>query len=241
MAMKRVYPSTLRCAIASVLALGVAFVATVSANALPTYWDREDFNGSGKGWGVTAATANAAGVPIVDAPGLAAVPAALAIGRVLDPSTLFVPVPLGSGPATVTSTWTATNNTGSAIQNAYLVFARPETNTEHIPSVTYDPANVGLTLGANWVILKLDAAGIPVYYPAVSLGTLANGAAAAFPLFYTLQQNPPQVFNQPFNDDLGIPAWKLAFLTGTPIPEPSTGLLVAIGLLGIARLRRQHS
>jgi hypothetical protein len=30
-------------------------------------------------------------------------------------------------------------------------------------------------------------------------------------------------------------------LTGTPIPEPSTGLLVAIGLLGIARLRRKHS
>src|SRR5206468_11635907 len=108
-----------------------------------------------------------------------------------------------------------------------------------IPSVTYDPSNVGLTLGANWVILKLDAAGIPVYYPAVTLGTLPNGAAAAFPLFYTLKD--PQVFNQPFNDDLGMPAWTLLFLTGTPIPEPSTGLLVATGLLGIARLRRQHS
>ena len=87
------------------------------------------------------------------------------------------------------------------------------------------------------MILQVDVNSIPVYYPAVSLGNLANGANAAFPLFYVLDN--PQVFSESFNFELGMPKWTLSFVA-VPIPEPASGLLVLVGLLGIAGGRRKR-
>jgi len=213
------------------------------AAALPVtvFWDRADFGGYGAGLGVSQATANSAqtaGVPIIQPGGLRPLSAAGSpeIGQSI------ASVALGD-PANITENWSALNDTGASLQNLYLLFMQPEPGTITLAgqsqSVTYEPADVGLTLGADWVIFQVDVNSNSVYYPAVSLGNLANGANAAFPLFYVLDD--PQVFREPFptaNYELGMPKWKVSFVV---IPEPASGVLVLFGLLGIVGGRRNRS
>jgi hypothetical protein len=221
--------------------LGALAASSSPAIASPTvFFDREDF-GRGAGIGMTQTTASnatAAGVPILQSSGTRPVTSGPELIQALDLSTLRI-----GTTATITSNWTLVNDTGADLQNLYLVFLKPDPTIylggEATP-VTYAPANVGIDLaGANWAILPVELNSIPVYYPAVSLGSLANGADTSFPLHYVL--NNPQVFSGSFNFELGMPKWNLAFVTGTPIPEPSTVSLVLIGLLAIAGGRHKRS
>jgi hypothetical protein len=166
-----------------------------------------------------------------------------------------IPLPFGTAPATITSNWSATN-LGSlngpgdpTPDNLYLVFAHPNVSTielNGLPQVVdYDPADVGLRLTsgeagfANWVLLQvLVGGGNSVYYPAVSLGTLATGSSSPFQLLYTLDN--PQVFSEGINLELGIPSWDL-FFASTIVPEPSTALLLVIGLGALAITGRKRS
>ena len=225
----------------STLALGgvLALVgAPARAATIPVYWD-----GAG-GYGVTQTTAqaaNTAGIPIVTMPGLQTQPASLVVNHNLSEGT-FNP----GNPATVQSDWSATNNTGITNQNLYLVFSSPTPNA----TVT-EAKDVGLVLSsgvsgrADWVIVQvpsnlLDPNSIPVYYPAVSLGTLGSGGVADFKLYYSLFDL--QISQGAELDEGALPQWNLAFFsTAAPIPEPSSGLLMFVGLLGIARARRKHS
>jgi hypothetical protein len=244
MAMKRVLRTTW-----ILLALGLA-AAPAGAGSFTVFWDRPSFGGFAAGYGVTEATATSAatngGIPIrqvANVPGWN--PTSLPVDHAVDPSTLRLPVPVGSAPAAITSAWSAVNqtgnNSGSGVpQDLYLVYMRPNPTG----NVNYDPIDIGLTLqsgtgGLDWAILQVPvASGNSVYYPAISLGTLANGATAAFPLLYTLDN--PQVFTETFNFVLGMPRWSLGFVT-IPIPEVSTGLLVVLGLLWIARTRPKRA
>jgi hypothetical protein len=248
--------SSFRRALAASLLLGVVLFTSGPARAasITVFWDREDF-GYGAGYGVrqtTAQAASSAGIPTVQVSSLDPWNSTLLpIDRMLDDASLNPAFPTGSTPATITSSWTATNDGAGANQNLYLVFERPITNDQFYVNgqqqlVTYDPADVGLLLSndgngpaIDWVILQVPVdASTNVYYPAVSLGPLANGAAATYPLFYTLQN--PQVFTENFNYKLGIPEWGLAFLsTAAPIPEPTSGVLFLVGLLGIAGCGRR--
>jgi hypothetical protein len=225
--------------------------ARAGAGSFTVYWDREAFGGFDAGWGVTQATANSAATnggiqinQVANVPGWS--PTGLPVTHAVDPSTLFLPVPVGSAPATINSNWNGLNqtgnNSGGVPQNLYLVFMRPNPTG----SAPYEPSDIGLTLqssvgGFDWVILQAPlAGGNAVYYPAVSLGTLANGASAAFPLLYNLDN--PQVFTEDFNFVLGLPEWSLGFVA-VPIPEASTGLLLVSGLLvlGMARARPKRA
>ena len=248
-----------RCAtrLAAAVLLGAAFApAPARAASITVFWDRADF-GFGAGYGVSVDTkddAQNAGIPILPVTSLIGKPAPIVIGQTLDESTLNPPYPVGAGPATITSDWTATNtgySDGSTTLNRYLVFERPITNTIDVngqpQDVAYAPADVGLTLsndgsgsGVDWVILALPVAGgNTLYYPAVSLGTLLVGSSSVdFPLLYTLHN--PQVFQENFNYELGMPKWSLDFAS-IPIPEPSSGVLMIVGLLTIAGGRRKHS
>ena len=239
-----------RSTLAASVLLVLLGVAPAIAASFTVFWDRTDF-GFGPGYGVsptTAANASAAGIPVVSLASLQPLPDSLPVSHTLDDSSLVLPP---SGPATITSDWSGTNNTGITDQTLYIVYVRPVTDTivlsgqQH--TVAYDPADVGLTLNASdgWVLLQVPSDpvvpnSIPVYYPAVSLGTLANGGVADYQLFYTLKN--PQVFQGTSNDELGMPKWSLAFSSNSaPIPEPSSGLLMFIGLVGIARARRKRS
>ena len=212
------------------------------AGALPVtvFWDGPTILGK-PGYGVsstTAGTASAAGVPIVQPVGVQVVSGLDEndIGRALDPATLVTTGSPTIISLSITSNWTVHNDTGTPLQNLYLAFERPIANGD----VVYAPSDVGLTLGAGWVILQgVASGGVPVYYPAVSLGSVNAGAEVPFPLLYTLH-NPPQEFSLPsFNLELGMPAWSLFFVSA-PVPEPASGLLVLFGLLGIAVGRRQR-
>lgn len=223
-------------------ALALLGAAPASAASFTVFWDRADF-GFGDGWGVsetTAQAANAAGIPIVTAPILVSKPDSLVVNHNLNEAS-FDP----GDPAKINSDWSAINNTGITDQNLYLVYARPIAN-----QFVLEEKDVGLVLrsgasGLDWVILEvpsdeLDQDAIPVYYPAVSLGILGNGAAADFTLNYRLFDL--QVFQGTNLDEVELPQWSLAlFSTAAPIPEPSSGVLMFIGLLGIARARRKHS
>jgi len=249
-----------RSTLAAAAGLALFGVAPAGAASHLVYWDREDY-GFGEGIGVSQATALAAqtdGIPIVSGVTLQAWdPNALPVGHDLTEASLVLP-PNG-GTATVTSGWSATNNISglndgvgaNENQTLYLVYAHPTTNTITVNnvqhSVTYDEADVGLTLtfgagGNDWVILQIpiDSGSNYAYLPAVSLGSLDFNATDGFSLFYSLQN--PQVFQGSSIDKLGLPKWELAFANGgAPIPEPSSGLLMFIGLLGIARARRKHA
>jgi len=242
----------LRSTLAAGALLALLGLAPAHAVTSTVYWDRADF-GYGAGYGVSQTTALASGIPIVQAPSLLPKPDSLVVDPDLTESSLVLPSS-STKPATITSDWSATNNTGITNQNLYLVYVRPVTNTITLDgqqhTYTYDADDVGLRLssgegGLDWVILQVpsnpvDPNSIPVYYPAVSLGTLGNGGSENYPLYYSLFN--PQVFNGTTHDVLGLPKWTLAFYsTAAPIPEPSSGLLMFIGLLGIARTRRKHS
>ena len=77
-----------------------------------------------------------------------------------------------------------------------------------------------------------------MYYPAVSLGTLAPGSSVQFKLFYRLDQ--PQVFGETINLELGMPAWDLFFASNV-VPEPSSALLLMLGLGALVAARRAGS
>lgn len=228
----------------STLAAGgvLALLGSAPAHAVttPVYYDRADF-GFGEGWGVSEATAqaaNAAGIPIVTSTTESWSPALLPVEHNLGEGTFDF-----GDPSTIQSNWSAINNTGITDENLYLVFARPTPNqfvTEH--------EDIGLVLSsgeggrADWVIVQvqLDPQAIPVYYPAVSLGTLGSGDGADFKLFYSLFDL--QISQGTEIDEVGLPQWNLAFFsTAAPIPEPSSGLLMFVGLLAIARARRKHA
>jgi len=232
--------TSLRSTLAAGALLTLLGTGPASAVTTPVYYDRADF-GFGDGWGVsetTAQAANAAGIPIVTSTTESWSPALLPVDHDLSEGS-FNP----GDPATIQSNWSATNNTGINDENLYLVFARPTPNafvTEH--------QDVGLVLSsgesgrADWVIVQvvLDPGAIPVYYPAVSLGTLGAGAAANFKLYYSLFDL--QIGQGTELDEVGLPQWNLAFFsTAAPIPEPSSGLLMLIGLLGIAQAGRKRS
>jgi hypothetical protein len=220
----------------------LTLLGTMPARAatIPVYFDRADF-GFGEGWGVsetTAQAANAAGIPIVTETTESWSPALLPVDHNLSEGSFNA-----GNPSTVQSNWSAINNTGILDENLYLVFARPTPNqfvTQH--------EDVGLVLSfaesgrADWVIVQvqLDPNAIPVYYPAVSLGTLGSGDAENFKLYYSLFDL--QISQGTELDEVGLPQWNLAFFsTAAPIPEPSSGLLMLFGLVGIARARRKRS
>jgi len=210
------------CALASCAVLGAA-----PARAVGTVFFTSD--------GVTQATANQAGVPVVTPSTAQPVPGLDKddVLQSLDPSTFAA-----GAPATVTSNWSLRNDTGANLQNLFMIFLSPDPVVYQDGSATslpYAPDDIGLDLsGASWTIFAVVHNSIPVYYPAVSLGNLANGATSqSFPLHYVLDN--PQVFTESFNYELGMPKWNLTFITtGAPIPEPSTACLVLLGLLAIA-------
>jgi hypothetical protein len=232
MAMKRVLSSFGL----SVLTVCLAMAPT-GATASTVFWDGATIGGI-PGYGVSQAMANAAGVPIRSAVGVGLLSLA-ASPEIADRTIDLSSVRLGP-PATLTANWNVINDTGTSLQDLYLVFERPTPGTITLSgeseTVTYAPDDVGLTLGSDWVIFRVDVNSIPVYYPAVSLGNLANGANVAFPLPHVLDN--PQVFREPLNLELGMPKWTVFFVT---VPEPASGVLVLFGLLAIAGGRHKRS
>jgi len=195
------------------------------------------------GFGVSESDALGSGLDIRSAP-LEAL-SGFAVEQDLDRFSIDL-LPVGQA----SSDWTVTNQRGEdLIGDVYLLFVRPMDNEVdtgfNTVLVDYDPADVGLTLssgagGPDWVLLEgFDPVLGNLYYPAVSLGSLLDGATSeAFEVNYVLE-NPEIFLNASARFDLGLPGFQVgtAFV---PIPEPSTGLLVVGGLAALALGRRRR-
>lgn len=141
-------------------------------------------------------------------------------------------------PATAVQSWEVTNQSGrDQPSSLVLVFQRPLDNEIFVNGQTetfeYELGEVSLNLsnGADWIILRVDDADNDEtwYYPAVRLGELEDGASIPSPFEMDMTLDNPEIFERIDQEFvLGLPDWQVraAFFV---IPEPSTGLLVALG------------
>ena len=222
-----------------IAALGLlALAAPGSAGSIATAEIR--FDGA-SGFGVSQQTALASGAPILTRDSVALATDLETTRNVNEGSLVTGP------PATVTSLWNVTNQTGQDLFGSlYLVFARPLPSTISVDGqpqdVTYLPEHVGLRLQSPWVIFEVDfdPNADPVYYPAVLLGSLGDGQTTADPFAVNYILDDPQIFLDADGFELGLPTWQILSVF-IPIPEPSTVLLLGAGLAALGVRRRLRS
>jgi hypothetical protein len=218
-------------AIALWLVVGVA--ATAAATPITLF-----FNGH-SGYGVAQGDALASGIPILE-PGY--VGSADGILRVTDQDVQLGSVdpfpPIAAGANSLTSIWTVENESSyDLFGNTYFLFVTTVPYTIGGQWVEYDDSKVGLSLDPDlgWVLVHTHAGpGQDYYFPAMSLGSLAPGETAdPFDVNFVLDAPVAQVGNTfvlpQFQSGMGF----------APIPEPGAAMLLGVGLLLLATLRRR--
>ena len=223
-----------RLALAILLPVLALLAGTPRAEAVSIY-----FTGPG-GWGVLEAEARATGLPIFErAPDL------LNPGELEISTPKFVTVDTKatssgkrSDPATGTTHWELTNRALGS-DNLWLVFYSRAPGDPNYPAGSISADQVGLEIGGpNWAFFNPRSA--PEYfYPALFLGDMQIDAPV--PTLALIQYQVlrdlelvrgsymyPQFF-------VGV-----AGRANAPIPEPSSALLFAAGVLGLAALRRRR-
>jgi hypothetical protein len=208
------------------------------------------FNGptdsTGKHWGVSAASASAAqsaGITLLNAP-ISEVSGNLDIVN-QDLGSLTLTKDDLVTPFNVTSHWTAESEQNFASSVVWLVFTSIDPRTFTVggqtKDVNYDPTKVGLRADSNagWVLIQTSAPSLgTLYYPAVRLGPLDLQEREVVNVPYFLQQLV--TFDNNGSKILPLPKLRIAIAT-TPIPEPTTALLLVAGLCGLAVRARARS
>jgi len=205
------------------IAAALALSAARPAAAFPVF-----FNGVG-GNGVSATTASlaaGAGFDQFTAP----VQPAAAFGIVIpDPEVLSFHIsstPSVTHPTTAQSRWTVTNGGQADLDDAWLVFFTP---------VTYTKNKVGIDLqpGGEWALVKLNAAGVDYFYPAVFLGDIGASDSTTFLMNHVVGETLAQQ-----GSTFILPKYSVGMLTGVPLPEGSELVLLAAALAVVGALRR---
>ena len=135
-------------------------------------------------------------------------------------------------PVIADSTWTVSNQSGEALDDALLVFTLGDASGRRKPKP--------VALDGNLVeILEYSAGGVDYLFGAVRLGDLAAegpGSSVSITVRYIVG-GPLQRSRR----RLLLPPLGVAAVTGwTMVPEPSTGAALACGLLGLAASRRRR-
>lgn len=150
-----------------------------------------------------------------------------------------------------TSSWTVDNVSSSDLAGAtYLLFTHTDPFTKDGVLVDYTDSNVGLTIdeALGWVIVKsVDPTLGAFYYPAILLdrsasdplnGFLGSGmTSASFDVKYIVTQ---ALTAAPAGSmEFQLPELQVG-MGFSPVPEPGTATLVALGVLALSarRLRR---
>ena len=228
------------------LTLTVALVGALAGSAAATPFPIT-FNGQGaaQNFGISAASASAAqaaGIPILQT-------TVFDVTGVLDVvHQSLSAVHLSQTPNTpfqTDSTWTVESVFGSHLDaNMYLVFTTTDPGTVMLPggnqNFEYQDSLVGLVLDATkgWALLQTSDPQLgTIFYPAISLGALDPGQQKDVDLRYHLEQ----LITFPNGNDKILALPKLRIAVAQVIPEPSTALLFAFGLLGLAARSRARS
>jgi hypothetical protein len=98
----------------------------------------------------------------------------------------------------------------------------------------YDPTTVGIDLTPDWFIVSYYDADLKqtLYFPTLSLGDLAMGEDTALSIDFVLTEPRTYVNLEGFDTTLMLP--QLLFDGAFIVPEPATGLMLAMGLGGLA-------
>jgi hypothetical protein len=172
---------------------------------------------------------------------------------------VVVPPADATNPFAITSAWTIESLMSvSVIGNPYLLFATAEDRTLTFdpsdPSddftTSYNPSEVGLTVDASdgWAIVQGESGGQAVYYVGISLGDLLDAVGSTTVVdvnYFLLQAFPDNAVLDPNDPDmldeiLALPQLDL-LVAFNVVPEPGTGLLVGLGLLGLAGSRHRRT
>jgi hypothetical protein len=220
-----------------VLLLALAWSGPARAIAIPIF-----FTGDG-GFVVSASDAASSGLPMKTADFVGSIDGTLAVvGRTLDQTTVVPLPPTAPSGNRATSAWTVRNaSTADLDGDVYLLFLTSDPfdvpGTSPTQTISYADANVGFMIDPadGWLLIAVDvpagAGGTDTfYYPAIELGSLApQELAEVFDLNYVVNE---ALQDAPLNR-FYLPKLRLG-LGFTPIPEPTTAALLALGLVGLA-------
>lgn len=194
--------------------------------------------------------AAAFGIPIVT-PGFVgeADPVLAIISQDVDAGSIDPFPPLGPGPHTGFSEWQVQNQSATdLLGDTYVIFVTPVPVLYGGQLVDYGDANVGLIIDPadGWTFVKVSVPTVAgpgsdaqveaqdYYYPALDAGSLAANGIATFDVGYFVDSEIQQV-----GIDWVLPQVQIG-MGFTPIPEPHTGLLVGLGLAGLALTGRRR-
>jgi hypothetical protein len=217
-----------------VLFLAAGIAAPAAATPVTVFFDGPS------GFGVSAQSAEASGVEfrypdfIGSASGvLSVISQDLQLGSI-------DPLPPTQSGNSATSIWTVENESSiDLLGNTYFLFVTAMSHSVGGTVVGYDDANVGLSIDPDlgWVLVRTSTEpGQGYYYPAISLGSLGAGATAdPFAVNYVIDEPIQRVATTNVLPKL---AGGMGF---APIPEPTAGVLMGIGLALLAVVQRRRS
>jgi len=142
-----------------------------------------------------------------------------------------------ANPFIADSTWTVTNHSGRGLQNVYLLFTTV--------SLSGGYPNIPVALDGNRIsILEYLSGGQQYWFGMVSLGGLGNGTPGERPQSTQFTMRYIVGGDMPFSGHVQVmpPIGVYALNRETPIvPEPSTALLLASGLVAIGMAKRSRA
>jgi hypothetical protein len=132
-------------------------------------------------------------------------------------------------PIVVESTWTVENTSGRPLEEILFLITRT------VPQQGYPAVDVALD---DNIVAVLEYTGTTStrYYGAIPLGDLGPGDTATFTMRYIVAGNIPVVGEICLLPQLGASALVGAYY----VPEPTTALLVALGVVPLAIRRRRR-
>jgi hypothetical protein len=135
--------------------------------------------------------------------------------------------PTRNKPVIADSTWTVTNESGAALDDALLVFTLGDSSGRRRPKP--------VALDGNLVeILEYSHEGVDYRFGAVRLGDLAPGASTTLTVRYIVGARLARK-----RDRLLLPPLGVSTVTGwTLVPEPATAAALGLGLLALGVARR---